>query len=144
MVDLFEPATRTHRLVMDLPAQPVVLRCDPVRIEQVLTNLLNNAIKYSPQGGTVRVTVTRERDTAVMAVSDQGIGMSNAEREHVFELFRRSDAAKATSPGVGLGLFVASRIVEAHGGHIAVTSAVGKGSTFTVRIPTGTDVAGQK
>ncbi|NVB82557.1 MAG: HAMP domain-containing histidine kinase [Kofleriaceae bacterium] len=139
MVDLFEPATRTHRLVMDLPGQPVVFRCDPVRIEQVLTNLLNNAIKYSPQGGTVRVTVTRDEDSAVMAVSDQGIGMSNAEREHVFELFRRTDAAKATSPGVGLGLFVARRIVEAHGGHITVASAVGKGSTFTVRLPTGTD-----
>jgi signal transduction histidine kinase len=139
MVDLFEPATRTHRMVMEVPAQPVVFRGDPVRIEQVMTNLLNNAIKYSPQGGTVRVTVTCEGDTVVLAVSDQGIGMSDADREHVFELFRRTDAARATSPGVGLGLFVARRIVEAHGGKITVASAVGKGSTFAVRLPMGTD-----
>lgn len=137
MVDLFEPATRTHQLVADLPGEPVMFRCDPVRIEQVLTNLINNAIKYSPRGGTVRVTVAQEGDTTVMAVSDQGIGMSAEDREHVFELFRRTDAAKATSPGVGLGLSVARRIVEAHGGGITVASAVGKGSTFTVRVPTG-------
>jgi signal transduction histidine kinase len=138
VVDLFEPVARAHHLVTDIPKQPVMLMCDPVRLEQVLTNLINNAIKYSPRGGTVRVMLARIGSTVTLAVTDEGIGMSQADAEHVFEPFRRTEATKTAIPGVGLGLFVAQRIVEAHGGTISVVSTPGKGSTFTVRLPGAT------
>jgi signal transduction histidine kinase len=136
-VDLFDPATRTHQLAVSVPDEPVPLTCDPGRIEQVLSNLVSNAIKYSPRGGAVRIAVARDRETVVFSVSDEGIGMSATDIEHIFEPFRRTGISKETIPGVGLGLFVARRIVEAHGGRITVASAVGKGSTFAVHLPSG-------
>jgi two-component system, OmpR family, sensor histidine kinase MtrB len=133
-VELFAPAAPAHQLVASVPDAPVPLRCDPVRIEQVLTNLVSNAIKYSPRGGPVRVTVTRTAGTLLLSVADGGVGMSPDEIAHVFEPFRRVGTAKESIPGSGLGLFVARRIVEAHGGRITVESAPGKGSTFSVQL----------
>ncbi len=134
-LDLFEPATATHALIVSVPDQPVRVRCDPMRIEQVLTNLVNNAIKYSPPGGSVRVTVAERPEVVMVSVADEGVGMSAADLEHVFDPFRRGAGAAHTAPGAGLGLFVARRIVEAHDGEISVASAKGAGSTFTVRLP---------
>ncbi len=134
-LDLFEPATATHALSVSAPDQPVCVRCDPMRIEQVLANLVNNAIKYSPSGGAVRVTVAERPDAVVVSVADDGVGMSADDLEHVFDPFRRGAGAAQAAPGAGLGLFVARRIVEAHDGEIAVASAKGAGSTFTVRLP---------
>lgn len=136
-LDLFEPATRTHPIVVSAPDGPVRLPCDPVRIEQVLTNLVNNAIKYSPHGGPVRVTIARRPDAVLVSVADEGAGISPDEIAHIFEPFRRTGASRQAAPGVGLGLFVARRIVEAHGGKIAVESTQGTGSTFTVHLPVG-------
>src|SRR5262249_39563657 len=124
-----------HALIVSAPDEPVRLRCDPMRIEQVLANLVNNAIKYSPPGGTVRVTVAPRPDAAVVSVADEGVGMSADELAHVFDPFRRGAGTSHAVPGTGLGLFVARRIVEAHDGGITVASAPGAGSTFTVRIP---------
>jgi two-component system, OmpR family, sensor histidine kinase MtrB len=132
-LDLFEPAAASHRLVMSAADEPVRVPCDPMRIEQVLTNLVNNAIKYSPPGGSVRVAIARRPDAVVITVADDGVGMSADEVDHVFDPFRRG--AGHGVPGAGLGLFVARRIVEAHGGEIAVDSTPGAGSTFTVRLP---------
>jgi signal transduction histidine kinase len=137
-LDLFEPVAATHALVVAAPDAPVRVRCDPVRIEQVLANLVNNAIKYSPSGGSVRVTVALQADAAVIAVADDGAGMSADDLAHVFDPFRRGAGVDAV-PGTGLGLFVARRIVEAHGGEIAVDAARGAGSTFTVRLPARDD-----
>ncbi|HEX3480793.1 MAG TPA: HAMP domain-containing sensor histidine kinase [Kofleriaceae bacterium] len=136
-LDLFEPAAASHRLVMSVPDEPVRMPCDPMRIEQVLTNLVNNAIKYSPPGGSVRVAIARRPDAVVITVADDGVGMSADEVDHVFDPFRRGAGAGAGAgvPGAGLGLFVARRIVEAHGGEITVASTQGTGSTFTVRLP---------
>ena len=134
-LDLFEPAAATHRLVLSGPDEPVRMPCDPMRIEQVLANLVNNAIKYSPPGGSVRVAIERRPDAVVITVADEGIGMSPDEIGHVFDPFRRGAGPAHEVPGAGLGLFVARRIVEAHGGEIAVDSAPGAGSTFTVRLP---------
>jgi signal transduction histidine kinase len=135
-LDLFEPATATHALSVHAPDAPVRVRCDPMRIEQVLANLVNNAIKYSPPGGSVRVTVARRADAGAISVADEGPGMSAADLAHVFDPFRRGAGAD-TVPGAGLGLFVARRIVEAHGGEITAETAPGAGSTFTVRLPAG-------
>lgn len=134
-IDLFEPAAASHRLVVSAPDEPVRAHCDPMRIEQVLTNLVNNAIKYSPPGGAVRVAIARRPEAVVITVADEGVGMSADEIDRVFDPFRRGAGAGHRAPGAGLGLFVARRIVEAHGGEIAVDSTQGAGSTFTVRLP---------
>jgi signal transduction histidine kinase len=134
-LDLFEPAAASHRLVASAPDEPIRARCDPMRIEQVLANLVNNAIKYSPPGGSVRVAIARRPEAVVITVADEGVGMSADEIDHVFDPFRRGAGAGRDVPGAGLGLFVARRIVEAHGGEIAVDSTPGTGSTFTVRLP---------
>jgi signal transduction histidine kinase len=135
-LDLFEPATATHALSVHAPDAPVRVRCDPMRIEQVLANLVNNAIKYSPPGGPVRVTVAWRADACAISVTDEGPGMSATDLAHVFDPFRRGAGVDAV-PGAGLGLFVARRIVEAHGGEITAETAPGAGSTFTVRLPAG-------
>jgi signal transduction histidine kinase len=133
-LDLFEPATATHALSVQAPDAPVRVRCDPMRIEQVLANLVNNAIKYSPAGGSVRVTIARWADAGAISVADEGPGMSADDLAHVFDPFRRGAGAD-TVPGAGLGLFVARRIVEAHGGEITAETVPGAGSTFTLRLP---------
>lgn len=137
VVELFEPTAPGHEIVLNLPSEPVMAQVDPARIEQVLTNLVSNAIKYSPHGGRVEVTVGTDA-AAVVSVTDHGLGMSGEVREHVFDPFQRRGLAHDTIEGVGLGLFVARRIVEAHGGRLVVESAVGQGSTFRVRLPLST------
>jgi signal transduction histidine kinase len=134
-VALHERISPAHELVLHVPEAPVPVRCDATRISQVLNNLLSNAIKYSPQGGQVRVELTTTPDAAWVAVKDQGVGIPAAERESIFEPFRRSAATRDTIPGVGLGLAVGRRIVEAHGGHIEVESEQGAGSIFRFSIP---------
>jgi signal transduction histidine kinase len=134
-LDLFEPAAGTHPLVVSAPDEPVRVRCDPMRIEQVLANLVSNAIKYSPPDGSVRVTVAQRPEAVVISVADEGVGISPDDLAHVFDAFRRGAGVAHAVPGAGIGLFVARRIVEAHGGEIAVDSAPGSGSTFTVRLP---------
>jgi signal transduction histidine kinase len=134
-VALHEGMSSAHELVLHMPETPVPVRCDATRISQVLNNLLSNAIKYSPRGGQVRVELTTTPDAAWVAVKDAGVGIPSAERESIFEPFRRSSATRDTIPGVGLGLAVGRRIIEAHGGHIEVESEQGAGSTFRVRLP---------
>jgi two-component system, OmpR family, sensor histidine kinase MtrB len=134
-VDLFAPTSPRHHLVASVPDERVRLICDPVRLEQVLNNLVSNAIKYSPSGGTVGIRITRRSGTVILSVADEGVGMLAEDVEQVFEPFRRTGASKDAIPGVGLGLFVARRIVEAHGGHFTVDTAPGKGSTFNVHLP---------
>lgn len=108
---------------------------DPVRLDQVLGNLLSNAIKYSPQGGRVEVRLSHDDREVVVAVRDEGIGIAPEDLARVFEPFRRSGAAREAFPGLGLGLSVVRRIVEAHNGGIEVESAPGEGSVFRVRLP---------
>jgi len=136
-VALFEPTAPAHQLAASVPDEPVLAVCDPVRVEQVLANLVSNAIKYSPEGGAVRVAVTRGPDGVALSVTDVGRGMTPEELGRVFEPFQRVGAAQGTIPGTGLGLFVARRIVEAHGGRITVESEPGRGSTFRVHLPAG-------
>jgi signal transduction histidine kinase len=136
-VALFEPTAPAHQLSASVPDEPVRVACDPVRIEQVLANLVSNAIKYSPAGGSVRVAAALSADGAVLSVTDEGRGMTPEELGRVFQPFQRVGAAQGQIPGTGLGLFVARRIVEAHGGRITVESEPGRGSTFHVHLPAG-------
>lgn len=135
VVELFRGTSPEPRLRVSVPDQSVDLHCDQLRIEQVLTNLVSNALKYSPAASPIEVAVERIGDEVVFRVADHGIGISEAERQHVFEPFHRVGASKDKVAGVGLGLFVVRRIVEAHGGTIDVESTPGEGSTFSVRLP---------
>ena len=112
---------------------PVPGTWDPARIEQVLTNLLTNAMKYG-RGQPITITVTREGTQARLAVRDEGIGIPREHLERIFGRFERA-VAPGKYGGMGLGLYIARQIVEAHGGEIGVVSAPGQGATFTVTLP---------
>lgn len=120
----------------DLPDEPLVATADPDGIEQVVVNLVGNALKYTPRGRTVSVCLRRQGAEAVLTVSDEGIGISPEDQERIFtEFFRSTDPAARRQPGTGLGLAIVDRIVEQHGGRIDVDSAPGRGSTFRVVLP---------
>lgn len=109
---------------------------DHERTGQVLTNLLSNAMKYSPQADSILVTCTSDMDSATVSVQDFGIGIASEKLTHVFERFYRvSDPEHATFPGLGLGLFISAQIVKRQGGRIWVESRQGVGSTFSFTIP---------
>jgi signal transduction histidine kinase len=122
----------------------LTVECDPMpaawadanRLQQVLDNLLSNALKYTPNGGEVSVHVSSFEGVATLVVSDTGIGIGIGDRNHVFEFFFRAPAVRhATVSGVGLGLSIVKTIVDAHGGTVSVESTPGAGSSFTVVLP---------
>ncbi|AMV38712.1 PAS domain S-box protein [Planctomyces sp. SH-PL62] len=128
---------RRHQVEVHLPAEPLWVHADPARIEQVVVNLLGNAAKYSEEGRSVSVTVSRNGESAVVRVEDQGIGMSPAVLEKVFEMFSQVESSIDRSRGgLGIGLTIARSLVELHDGRISATSeGLGSGSTFLVRLP---------
>lgn len=123
-----------HRLVLAAP-EPVGAVVDPSRIDQALTNLITNALKYSPEGGTIQLTVAKQNGHVVLAVSDQGIGIGPEDQMRLFQPFCRSDEVRGTVNGSGLGLHITRQITEQHGGEVTVESEIGVGSTFTIRLP---------
>jgi two-component system, OmpR family, sensor histidine kinase MtrB len=135
MVALYGPTSAAHTVTLEAPEQPVEIRADPLRIEQVISNLVNNAIKYSPGGGPVGVRVGFADAEAELEVSDRGVGISPETLPELFVAFRRGTDTKQVAMGAGLGLSVVHRIVTAHGGRIDVESTPGEGSTFRVRLP---------
>jgi signal transduction histidine kinase len=113
---------------------------DPMRLEQVLTNLLINAFKYSPLEGDIEVSVNKIDHRAIVSVKDQGIGISRDQRGMIFEpFFRASTAIEARILGAGLGLYISREIVERHGGKMWLVSEEGKGSTFFFSLPLAND-----
>jgi signal transduction histidine kinase len=122
----------------DMPAVPVRLAVDRHRVREMLLNLVTNAIKYTPQGGTVSLTLAEEADSVVFTVRDSGIGIAPGDLPHIFERFWRADPARSRTgdrPGTGLGLAITKWIAEAHGGSITVHSRPGRGTIFVVRLP---------
>ena len=128
---------RRHALEVTLPEAPVVLLGDPVRLAQILTNLLSNAARYTEPGGRIRVEAACEGDAVVLRVVDSGIGIPAAELAHIFTMF--SQAARADEVdggGLGIGLALAKQLAELHGGSLtAASEGPGKGSAFTLRLP---------
>jgi signal transduction histidine kinase len=109
---------------------------DPQRVEQIMANLVDNAIKYSPHGGTVRIRIgSVDASTLSVSVSDQGMGIKSEDTEHLFERFYRVESTSRSIKGVGLGLFICRSLVESHGGRIWVESQPGRGSTFVFTLP---------
>jgi PAS domain S-box-containing protein len=123
-----------HALTVTAP-EPVVAIVDPDRIDQALTNIISNALKYSPDGGEVRVSVGRCGSVAEVVVSDQGIGMAPEEQARLFQPFARAEGVRDRIGGVGLGLYITGQIVERHGGSLAVRSEPGRGTSVTMRLP---------
>jgi signal transduction histidine kinase len=125
-----------HRLRVALPEQPVVVHADPTRLAQVFSNLLNNAARYTDPGGSIEIAARQEGASAVVAVTDNGIGITAQALPRVFELFSQGDGGGRSQPGLGIGLTLARNLLELHGGSIEASSAgPGRGSTFTVRLP---------
>jgi signal transduction histidine kinase len=134
--ELRPEAERKHiDLALSVTAIPV-LSVDLTRIAQLLANLLSNAVKFTPDGGRVEVRLGSEGGQVVLAVSDTGVGIPAADQERIFERFYRTAIVRRQEiPGTGLGLTITKAIVAAHNGTIAVESAEGHGSTFTIRLP---------
>jgi PAS domain S-box-containing protein len=135
-VERFQTQSDKHRLVIALPPDLPTVRGDEVRLRQVFDNLLSNAIKYSPDGGEIRVSGTFDAQGVTISVSDQGVGIPAEDLPHIFERFYRVDSALSRrTQGAGLGLYLASAFVKAHGGTISAESTPNKGSTFHVWLP---------
>jgi CheY-like chemotaxis protein len=126
-----------HELAIDLPDRPVFLHGDATRLAQILSNLLNNAAKYTNRGGRVSLRASVEDKVLTLVVSDNGIGIAPEMLDTVFDMFVQVDSTlERTNAGLGVGLSLARRLVELHGGSIKGESeGLGKGSTFTVRLP---------
>ncbi len=141
-IDLVESVAAAGRLfehertvVLDLPDAPVVVRADPDRLQQILGNLVSNAIKYSADPVTVRV-IDADEDTARVEVVDAGVGMGSDDLRRLFGKFHRGESAEGTH-GTGLGLYVSRAVAEAMGGSIDVRSQLGEGSSFALALPRG-------
>lgn len=128
---------RKEQVVEFLPhAESLMLKIDKVYLRQALRNILVNAQQYTPQGGHIRVRTYQEQRTVVIEVSDNGPGIAASQLPHIFERFYRADQARGSEEGgMGLGLTIAQKIIEAHQGEIEVESQVGRGSTFRLRLP---------
>lgn len=136
VVEEWRSTATLHTLLLEEAEEPLMVVGDDLRLEQVLQCLLGNAIKYSPEGGEVRVTVSRSGERAFVRVSDEGIGIPAEAQGGLFHRFYRAKNADAQGlGGLGIGLYVAREILELHGGRIAVESVEGRGSTFTVELP---------
>jgi PAS domain S-box-containing protein len=137
-VDGIAPTAAVKQIVIDVSAhEPVPISGDPLRLQQVLGNILSNAVKFTPRGGAVRVDARAVHGDAELRVTDTGIGISPAFLPHVFDKFRQADASfTRTYGGLGIGLAIARHLIELHGGTVeAHSDGEGKGAMFIVRLP---------
>jgi signal transduction histidine kinase len=135
VAELLEAQARERRINVssEVDAGIPVIMGDHDRLMQVLSNLLGNSIKFTPEGGSIRIRVSRKDDQVVVSVADSGIGISATDLPHVFDRFWR--AGDSSGKGAGLGLSIASGIIEAHGGKIRAESELGVGTTMTFALP---------
>ena len=134
----FEPNAGEKNIRLDLSSamESLEMELDPVRMEQVISNLLRNAIRHTPEGGSITVSISEVDDKLSLSVSDTGEGIEPEDLAHVFERFYRSGTSRSRKEGgTGLGLAIVKQMVEAHGGAVSVESTLGKGSTFIISLP---------
>lgn len=128
-------AEKGIQLQVRVPKEPVYVMADPLRLKQIFLNLVNNALTYTPEGGSVTISAKLRKDAYEFDVADTGIGMKKSEIPRIFERFYRIDKDRSrNSGGTGLGLAIVKHLVEAHEGTISVHSKQGKGTTFTVSL----------
>jgi PAS domain S-box-containing protein len=135
VVDLMQYSTKSHRIIICSDIDVLLVNADRQRLEQVIINLISNAIKYSPQADHVNVSVSRQNDKAVVAVQDFGIGISKEQHDRIFSRFYRVDDVASHISGLGIGLYISNEIITRHKGKLSVDSETGKGSTFKFEIP---------
>ena len=134
-VEILQPTSPTHTLIVKETTHAMIMG-DKDRLGQVLTNLISNAIKYSPQANQVDLSITTSNKTVMLGVRDYGVGIPKAQQKHIFDRFYRGRVSRSKAfPGLGMGLYIALEIVKRHGGKITVESEEGKGSTFVVSLP---------
>jgi signal transduction histidine kinase len=128
---------RNHQFEVSYSHPSLELEADPIRLEQILVNLLTNAMKYTPDGGRIRLTAVLIETQIIIRIIDSGIGIANDVLPHIFELFAQGERALArTEAGLGIGLTIVKKLVELHGGSVSARNdGFGRGSTFTVRLP---------
>lgn len=137
-IERFQTQSEIHTLAADFRADFPIIRGDSVRLRQVIDNLVSNAIKYSPNGGEIRIRGTYNDEWVQVAVSDQGPGVPEDQLDRVFERFHRVDNALTNNiQGTGLGLYLAHAVITAHGGRIWASNNPDRGATFTFRLPRG-------
>jgi signal transduction histidine kinase len=142
-VEEFSQHNRKRSIELRTPGDPIVVHADPVRLGQVMGNLITNAIKYSPEGTPIDIRVAREGERAVVSVRDEGEGIPEADQERVFGRFQRLDnSLTRQTGGTGLGLYIARRLVEAMGGRLWLDSKPGVGSTFSFSLPLAGRIGG--
>jgi len=136
LVLICEPQWAEKKLQMDLDLEKVTINADEDLLSQVWLNLLNNAIKFTPAGGSIQLRLRAEEDKALFCIQDSGIGIAPEDQIHIFERFYKADKSRTRSQGgSGLGLAIVKTIVDLHGGEIDVESTVEKGTTFTISLP---------
>lgn len=128
-------------ITVSAPDEMLFVQADPVRLEQIIWNLLNNSVKFTPRGGRIEVRLEENDDEIVLTVSDNGQGIDASFLPHIFEIFRQADSrTNRSQSGMGIGLAVVQQLVELHGGLVTAFSAgTGKGATFTIRLPRSVD-----
>jgi two-component system sensor histidine kinase VicK len=133
-------ALNGHRFEVDVPDEPLLAEADPDKFRQVFNILVENALQYSPDGGTVTVGARKNADRVEVRVVDEGIGIPASEHERIFRKFYRAEsAARDGAAGTGVGLFIAKELVTAMGGRIWVDSTEGQGSSFAFELPAARD-----
>ena len=142
-LDTFRATGRTAQYSLDMDMAPGWVDGDPTRLEQIATNLLDNALKYTPSGGTIHIGVTEEGDEVLLTVRDSGVGISQELLPHVFDVFvQASTTLDRSQGGLGIGLALVRRLVELHGGSVSAHSGgASAGSTFVIRLPRATPAA---
>jgi two-component system OmpR family sensor kinase len=136
VVAMLQPLAKQKDVTLHTEMAPIQVACDAQQLRQVVTNLISNAIEYNRPAGEVRVSLATEAGELLLTVADTGVGIAPEDLPHIFERFYRADKSRTTSDGhTGLGLAICDAIVKAHGGKIEVTSEVGRGSKFVVRLP---------
>jgi PAS domain S-box-containing protein len=135
VVDLMQYSTKSHRIIICSDIDDLLVNADRQRIEQVVINLISNAIKYSPQADHINVSVSRQDNNAVVTVQDFGIGINKEQHDRIFSRFYRVDDVASHISGLGIGLYISNEIITRHKGKLSVDSETGKGSTFKFEIP---------
>ena len=132
-----DAAAKDIQISVTAPEEMLFVQADPVRLEQIIWNLLNNSVKFTPRGGRIEVRLEEDEDEIVLIVSDSGQGIDASFLPHIFEIFRQADSrTNRSQSGMGIGLAVVQQLVELHGGSVnAFSPGTGKGATFTIRLP---------
>lgn len=137
IIDNFKPVFKQKKLSVTLDApENLTINADSGLIKQLLYILIDNAVKYTPENKSIHIRLQRQKNKNILSIRDEGIGISEADQQHIFERFYRAEKSRSRNAGgLGLGLSLADIIVKEHKGHIEVQSAPGKGSCFTVTLP---------